>query len=100
MIAKYTEKYGNYSENPYDLAFALSAYTSDYKYLTDSSSDESADTYEFTDYTCDNNNVILVTYSDGTKTVSFLLNYNVYPVNVRLNGTVHTLAKYGFERIG
>lgn len=100
VIAKYTEKYGNYSENPYDLAFALSAYTSDYKYLTDSSSDESADTYEFTDYTCDNNNVILVTYSDGTKTVSFLLNYNVYPVNVRLNGTVHTLAKYGFERIG
>lgn len=100
VIAKYTEKYGNYSANPYDLAFALSAYTSDYKYLTDSSSDESADTYEFTDYTCDNNNVILVTYSDGTKTVSFLLNYNVYPVNVRLNGTVHTLAKYGFERIG
>ena len=100
VIAKYTEKYDNYSENPYDLAFALSAYTSDYKYLTDSSSDESADTYEFTDYTCDNNNVILVTYSDGTKTVSFLLNYNVYPVNVRLNGTVHTLAKYGFERIG
>ncbi len=101
VIAKYTEKYGNYSDNPYDLSFTLAAYDSAYKYLTDSVATASADEYEFTDYTCDNNNVILVTYSDGTREVHFLLNYNVYPVNVRMeDGTIHTLAKYGFERIG
>lgn len=101
VIAKYTAKYADYSDNPYDLSFTLEAYESAYKYLTDSIATDSSDTYEFTDYTCDNNNVVMVTYSDGTKTVSFLLNYNVYPVNVRLSdGTTHKLEKYGFERIG
>ncbi|HBJ18412.1 MAG TPA: hypothetical protein DDY70_01505, partial [Clostridiales bacterium] len=101
VITKYTEKYANHSDNPYELSFTVAEYESAYKYLTDSVATESSDTYEFTDFTCDNNNVIMVTYSDGTKTVHFLLNYNVYPVNVRLaDGTVHTLAKYGFERIG
>lgn len=101
VITKYTEKYANHSDNPYELSFTVAEYKSAYKYLTDSVATESSDTYEFTDFTCDNNNVIMVTYSDGTKTVHFLLNYNVYPVNVRLaDGTVHTLAKYGFERIG
>lgn len=101
VVRKYTEEYADDSANPYEVNFTLAAYKSEYKYLTDSVSTESADTYEFTDYTCDNNNVVMVTYSDGTREVSFLLNYNVYPVSVRMkDGTLHTLKKYGFERIG
>ena len=89
-------------------------YKSKYKYVTDSlATDEN---YVFTDYTCDNGNVVMVTYEkevNGEKeTVVFLLNYNVFSVKIRIDETVHanfaeycdedgciTLDKYGFVKI-
>ena len=63
-------------------------YRSKYAYITDSGmSDED---YVFTDFTCDNGNVVMVTYEkevNGEKeTVLFLLNYNIYSVKVKLDG--------------
>ena len=56
--------------------------------------------YEKTDYTCDLGNVVIVTYSNGTDSVSFILNYNIYEVEVRLeSGEVITLGKYEYKEI-
>ena len=56
--------------------------------------------YEKTDYTCDLGNVVIVTYSNGTDSVSFILNYNIYDVEVRLeSGEVITLGKYEYREI-
>ena len=56
--------------------------------------------YEKTDYTCDLGNVVIVTYSNGTDSVSFILNYNIYDVEVRLeSGEVITLGKYEYKEI-
>ena len=53
-----------------------------------------------TDYTCDLGNVVIVTYSNGTDSVSFILNYNIYDVEVRLeSGEVITLGKYEYREI-
>lgn len=101
VVAEYTAAYdGTVSDDPYDLVFTMAAYESSYHYTTDSDATLSASDYAFTDYTVDNNNIVLVTYSDGTHTVRFILNYNVYAVNVSYNGVTYSLAKYGFQRIG
>ena len=56
--------------------------------------------YEKTDYTCDLGNVVIVTYSNGTDSVSYILNYNIYDVEVRLeSGEVITLGKYEYKEI-
>ena len=49
--------------------------------------------YDYTDYTVDNDLIVMVTYAheDG-RTRSFILNYNIYDVEVRLeDGTVITV---------
>lgn len=74
-----------------------------YNYLTDSESDDKD--YEKTVYTCDNGNIVTVKYSytdpqtGETSNVMFLLNYNVFAVNVKLNGQTYTLQKYEFLRL-
>ncbi|MBP3308390.1 MAG: hypothetical protein J6L90_03015 [Clostridia bacterium] len=80
------------------ISFGTIEYTSKYNYITDSlGTDEN---YEHTDYTSDINNIVLVTYSNGTDTVRFILNYNIYSVNVNLgDGNVYTLEKYGCVRL-
>ncbi len=57
--------------------------------------------YDKTDYTCDLGNVVIVTYAhENGDTETFILNYNIYDVEVRLeDGTVITLAKYGYQTI-
>ena len=82
------------------------AYESEYKYYTYS---HALDTdYVYTQSTVDNGTVVLVTYSkttvvDGVETTSttkFLLNFNIFNVNVRLeNGEVVTLEKYSYYKI-
>ncbi len=76
-------------------------YKSAYKYVTDSYAED--EDYEFTDYTVDNKRVAMVTYKDPTtgKTVKFILNYNVYAVTVRLEGSDEPieLGKYAFHKI-
>ena len=75
-----------------------------YDFYTDSFAEDGAD-YDETVYTAVNHNVVKVTYGktleDGTvDTVSFLLNYNIYAVNVRLDdGKVITLGRYEYQEI-
>ena len=61
----------------------------DPKYVTDSLATD-GDSYDSTLLTCDNGSVVLVTYYDSTqnKTVHFILNYNNYKVNVRVDNTI------------
>ncbi len=73
--------------------------------LTDSLATETI-TYEKTDYTLEDERLVMVTYSNATKTaaatkeVKFILNYNIFDVNVRLeNGEVITMKPYSCIRI-
>jgi hypothetical protein len=81
-------------------------YESNYKYFTYSHAlDEN---YVMTQSTIDNGTVVMVTYSkttvengvEVTKTTKFLLNFNIFNVNVRLeNGEVIPLEKYGYYKL-
>lgn len=73
------------------------AYTSAYRYLT--VSDALADDYVTTESTVANHTVVLVTYSNGTDTVRFLLNFNIFEVTVRIDGRVIKLDRYGYEKL-
>ena len=69
-----------------------------YDFFTDSvGTDEN---YDKTVYTATNNNVVMVTYRHPTTghEVSFLLNFNIYAVNVRLaDGSIVTLDRYEYK---
>ena len=75
-------------------------YESKYQYVTDSTARD--DDYERTDYTVDNNLIVMVTYRhDDGRATSFILNYNIYSVEVTLEDgdETRTIDKYGFVRI-
>ena len=76
-------------------------YRSAYKLVTGSAAD--ADDYRYTKYTNDSGNVVIVTYertvNGVTDTVRFILNYNTFGVNVRLDGEVYPVDKYGYYKI-
>ena len=59
--------------------------------------------YNSTVYTDNSGSVVMVTYSNGTKDVQFVLNYNLYDVAVRLKGVngdeTFVVSSYGFQRI-
>ncbi len=61
--------------------------------------------YVPTAYTLNDERIVMVTYSDATRTseetkrVSFILNYNIFDVKVRMNGTVYEIPSYGYVRI-
>ena len=75
-------------------------YESKYRYVTGSTARD--DNYERTDYTVDNDLIVMVTYKheDG-RTRSFILNYNIYSVEVTLEEGREpiTIDKYSFHRI-
>ena len=75
----------------------LENYESKYSFFTES--DAFDKNYKVTNYTLDNNKVVVVTYSNGEDTVRFVLNYNIYTVDVRIDGVVYTLDKYAYARI-
>ena len=79
----------------------LNEYRSAYKLVTGSAAD--ADDYRYTKYTNDSGNVVIVTYertvNGVTDTVRFILNYNTFGVNVRLDGEVYPVDKYGYYKI-
>ena len=57
--------------------------------------------YVYTDFTSDKD-IVLVTYQNAEgKTVKFLLNYNIYTVEVDLDDGLeaYTLPKYGYVKI-
>ena len=98
--AKDPENKESYSEamNKLD-ANALYLYTSKYSFITESGAMD--ENYVYTDYTSDRGNIVLVTYTnekDG-KQVKFLLNYNIYTVEVKLGDTTYKLGKYDYVPI-
>ncbi len=52
--------------------------------------------YNYTKYTSDDNQIVLVTYEGGT---SFILNYNNFEITTVVDGTEYTVPGYGFVRI-
>ena len=71
-----------------------------YDFVTDSFADDK--NYDYTDYTATNKRVVVVTYknTENGKTVSFILNYSVYAVEVKLDAThTYEIEQYGFKRI-
>ena len=73
------------------------SYESKYQYVTDSTARD--DNYDHTDYTVDNDLIVMVTYQKGEETVSFILNYNIYSVEVTLEGREPIVVeKYGFYK--
>ena len=91
VIAKYSEDYsavlGGEITEVVEVTLSASdiVYDSAYSYVTDSVTN-TAD-YRYTDFTCDNGNVVSVTYSNGTDEVVFLLNYNVFDVEIIVDNT-------------
>ena len=67
---------------------------------TDSSATDGTG-YQDTDFTLEDERLVLVTYrkADGTE-VKFILNYNIFSVRVKLGTETYTLDPYGFVRIG
>ena len=114
IINKYTKDYPDFTEKWDDAGFlksnkkdvytmstidteTLYLYTSKYSFLTDSSAFD--DNYIYTDYTSDRGNIVLVTYTKGDKQVKFLLNYNIYTVEVKFGNTTYKLNSYEYVRI-
>ena len=56
--------------------------------------------YAGTDYTLDDERLVLVTYqkTDGTL-VKFILNYNIFDVTVKLDGKTYTIGSYDYVSI-
>ena len=96
VIAKYNADYKvkfSASEVPageYSIGFSAvdMDYTSKYDYVTDSLAN--AKDYDVTDFTCDNANVVMVTYKDSVTgdEVTFFLNYNVFSVEIKVDNTI------------
>lgn len=97
VIAKYDADYAVYTDGntalvaqPNWLGFSAAdmVYTTKYDYVTDSLAN--AKDYDVTDFTCDNANVVMVTYKDAVTgdEVTFLLNYNVFSVEVKVDNTI------------
>ena len=89
VIEKYTDMYpyseqGNGSKKIVNYGGADVSYESLYSYVTDSYATE--ENYKYTDFTCDNGNVVMVTYRhpETNHEVKFILNYNNFVVDVRL----------------
>lgn len=100
IIASYENEYKGAEDeaNTYLVTFSEIEYESKYNYVTDSlASDKN---YETTDYTVAGGKVTIVTYRKGDSEVKFLLNYNNFSVNVKLDeNTTVTLEKYSFKKL-
>lgn len=100
LADKYAKEYPEAS-GAYEVNVSSVNYVTKFDYVTDSDCYD-GDEYDYTDYTVDNKRVVIVTYKHATtgETRTFVLNYNIYGVSVRLDAdTTVELDKYGFERI-
>ncbi|MBQ2793851.1 MAG: hypothetical protein IJF05_04050 [Clostridia bacterium] len=102
LKAYYEAKYVG-GEDSVTVSFSAVEYNSEYDYVTDSKATDK--NYDKTEFTVDNHYVTAVTYTD-VKTgdeVVFILNYNIYAVNlvIELNGEIReiTLDEYGYAKI-
>ena len=71
---------------------------SDHLFTTDSTMFE-RETYDVTDYTLDNDNVVMVTYKKGNSVVVFVLNYNLFDVTVNVGDKTVNIPTYGHYEI-
>ena len=76
---------------------AFNLYASKYSFITDSTAFD--ENYIHTDYTSDRGNIVLVTYEKDGEKVQFLLNYNIYTVEVKLGGKTYKLGKYEYTTV-
>ncbi len=101
VIVAYERYYTNDGGTAVTFGAADVSYESLYSYTTDSVAD--SDDYKITDFTCDNNTIVRVTYynQETNDTVVFILNYNNFAVDVRLADGAEpiTLDAYGYVRI-
>lgn len=100
LVARYTDEYVGSEDERYNVEIDIDGvenYESKYSFYTTSECQD--DNYISTEYTLDNDKVVIVTYQRGDDVVRFILNYNIYTVNVRLDGVVYTLDKYDYVRI-
>ena len=103
LKSSYESEYcGVSGKDSVELTFNSVAYESKYEYTTDSFATDGAD-YVYTDFTVDNRLVTRVTYRDAASgdEVQFIINYNIYGVNVRLSdGTVIEVGATSFYPVG
>ena len=96
-LSKYEAEYdGKEGTNPVLVKYSeIKDYTYHTNYITDSQATDKD--YKHTEYTVDNGLVVMVTYrnAEGAEKV-FILNYNVYAVDVIVDGVKYTLDKYAF----
>lgn len=100
LATKYENDYPA-DANAYQVSVSSVDYVTKFDYVTDSTCYDGEE-YDYTDYTVDNKRVVVVTYKNATtgETETFVLNYNIYGVKVRLDAnTVVELGKYGFDSI-
>ena len=83
--------------NAYTNYCEYSAYT----FTTESTLFDDEDSYVKTDYTLDNGNVVMVTYKKGDSEVKFVLNYNLFDVDIRVSedSAPITIPSYGYKNI-
>ncbi len=64
------------------------SYKSKYDYVTDSTATDK--NYDYTDFTCDNGNVVMVKYTDKAsgKEEIFFLNYNMFAVDITIDSSI------------
>jgi len=108
MIEGYENRYNSDDAGAAVLSFGSAAdlaYDSLYSYNTDSVATDTKN-YVYTDFTCDNGNVVMVTYTktvngEVVDTVNFILNYNNFAVEVIVAAGEEpiTLNAYGYEVI-
>ena len=75
-------------------------YTSKYDYVTDSFAEDKD--YDHSDFTCDNGNIVKVTYTNKATgaTQVFYLNYNTFAVEITVSeGVSYTVAGLGFVKV-
>lgn len=101
LVEYYKEEHNVVDQSDYAVVIDASSidYESRFKYVTGSYATDKD--YEKTDYTIDNDLIVMVTYkNDEGKIREFILNYNIYSVRVTFeNGESYDIEKYGFERI-
>ena len=103
VLAKYNKEYnveGVDPANVHTVSINSIDYDSQYKYVTGSLAED--DDYVHTDYTVDNDLIVVVVYKNNEgKTRTFILNYNIYSVEVNLddNTAPYIIGKYGFQVI-
>jgi len=94
LADKFATDYPKAAEESKTYEILLSADSVSYKtkYVFETFSYADDDKYVSTSYTCDNYNVVMVTYTEpvsGAQTM-FFINYNIYDVKVKLDPSIYT----------